>query len=123
MFLVNECASIYVRLPLRRNPITAVTGNTRPQRFFSSGSNLRFGGTSINRYHGVSRVGPEQTLCPFLEYSEEQHFCNTLLQHLAPLHVKTTRSTNLLSVCGRKLKLSTVSYNHISFLNARWQLV
>ena len=110
MFLVNECASIYVRHPLRRNPITAVTANTRPQRFFSSGSNLRFGGTSINRYHGVSRVGPEQTLCPFLEYSEEQH-------------VKTTRSTNLLSVCGRKLKLSTVSYNHISFLNARWQLV
>ena len=54
-------------------------------------------------------------------------FCNTLLQDLAPLHVKTTRSTNLLSVCRRKLKLSTylqtVIYNHISFLNARSQLV
>ena len=36
--------SIYVRLPIKRNPITAVTTNTRPQRFFSSGSNLRFGG-------------------------------------------------------------------------------
>ena len=40
-------------------------------------------------------------------------FCNTLLQELAPLLVKTTRSTNLLSVCRRKLKLSTVSYNHL----------
>ena len=54
-------------------------------------------------------------------------FCNTLLQDLAPLHVKTTRSTNLLSVCRRKLKLSTylntVNYNHISFLNTRSQLV
>ena len=43
------------------------------------------------------------------------------------LHVKITRSTNLLSVCRRKLKLSTnlhtVSYNHISFRNARSQLV
>ena len=36
--------SIYVRLPIKKNPITAVTTNTRPQRFFSSGSNLRFGG-------------------------------------------------------------------------------
>ena len=36
--------SIYVRLPIKRNPITAVTTNARPQRFFSSGSNLRFGG-------------------------------------------------------------------------------
>ena len=47
-------------------------------------------------------------------------FCNILLQDLTPLHVKITRSTNLLSVCWRKLKLSTylntVSYNHSSFL-------
>ena len=42
-------------------------------------------------------------------------------------HVKITRSTNLLSVCRRKLKLSTylhfVSYKHISFLNTPSQLV
>ena len=54
-------------------------------------------------------------------------FCNILLPDLAPLHVKITRSTNLLSVCRRKLKLPTylhtVSYEHISFLNARSQFV
>ena len=48
-------------------------------------------------------------------------FCNILLPDLAPLHVKITRSTNLLSVCRRKLKLptylNTVSYNHINVLN------
>jgi len=55
-------------------------------------------------------------------------FCNILLQNLTPLHSKITRSMNLLSVCRRKLKLSTylntVSYNHISFFgNTRSQLV
>ena len=46
-------------------------------------------------------------------------FLQNLLQDLTPLHVKITRSTNLLSmsVCRRKLKfstyLNTVSYNHI----------
>ena len=43
------------------------------------------------------------------------------------LHVKVTRSTNLWSVCRRKLELTTYlnteSYKHISFLNTRWQLV
>ena len=35
-------------------------------------------------------------------------FCNNiLLQDLTPLHVKIKRSTNLWSVCRRKLKLST----------------
>ena len=55
------------------------------------------------------------------------HFCNILLQDLTPLHVKITRSTNLLSVCRGGLKLSTylhtVSYNHISFLNTHSQLL
>ena len=53
-------------------------------------------------------------------------FCNILLQDLTPLYVKITRSENLLSVCQRKLKLSTylhiVSYNHISFVTRRYQL-
>ena len=31
-------------------------------------------------------------------------FCNILVQDLTPLHVNITRSTNLLSVCRRKLK-------------------
>ena len=34
--LVYECAPIYVRLPIKRNPMTAVTTNTLPQRVFSS---------------------------------------------------------------------------------------
>ena len=34
-------------------------------------------------------------------------FCNILPQDLAQSHVKITRSTNLLSVCRRKLKLLT----------------
>ena len=54
-------------------------------------------------------------------------FCNILLQDLTPVYVKTTRSINLLSVFWRKLKLltylHTVSYNHISFLNTRSQVV
>ena len=53
--------------------------------------------------------------------------CNIMLQDLTPLHVKITRSTNLLRVCPRKFKLSTylhtVRYNHISFLNTRSQVL
>ena len=61
--LVYECAPIYVRLPIKRNPMTAVTTNKRPQRFFSSGSNLRFGGrqsTVIMGFHTLaqSRLSP-----------------------------------------------------------------
>ena len=61
--LVNECAPIYVRLPIKRHPMTAVTTNKRPQRFFSSGSNLRFGGrqsTVTMVFHALaqSRLSP-----------------------------------------------------------------
>ena len=52
--------SIYVRLPIKRNPITAVTTNTRPQIFFSSGSNLRFGGrqsTVTMVFHALGSFG------------------------------------------------------------------
>ena len=61
--LVYECAPIYVRLPIKRNPMTAVTTNKRPQRFFSSGSNLRFGGrqsTVTMVFHALaqSRLSP-----------------------------------------------------------------
>ena len=116
---MNECASIYVRLPIKRNPITAVTTNTRPQRFFSSGSNIRFGG----RQSTVTMRWPRADPFPVSRaLGRTSRFCNTMLQNLAPVHVKTTRSTNLLSVCRRKVKLSTylqtVSYNHISFFNA-----
>ena len=40
-------------------------------------------------------------------YLRLSRFCNILLQDLAQSHVKITRSTNLLSVCQRKLKLLT----------------
>ena len=49
--------SIYVRLPIKRNPITAVTTNTRPQRFFFFRFKPAFWWTSIDRYYGFSRVG------------------------------------------------------------------
>ena len=88
--------------------------------------------TSNNRYHGFHALaGREKILSPFLEHSEEHvgllnRFCNILPQDLTAIHVKITRSTNLSSVCRRKLKLSTylhtISYNHISFLNTRSQL-
>ena len=111
--------------------VTAVTTNTRPQRFFSSGSNLRF--VDVNQplpwffthwpradSFPVSRALVRTCL-------RLSRFCNILLQDPAQLHVNITRSTNLLSVCRRKLKLSTylntVNYNHISFLNTRSQLV
>ena len=43
---------------------------------------------------------------------------------LTPLHFKITRSKNLLSVCRRKLKLSTyLQCIDISFLNTRSQLI
>ena len=52
--------------------ITAVTTNTyAPSKVFSFGFKPAFWWTSINRYHGFSRVGPEQILSPFLEHSEE----------------------------------------------------
>ena len=59
--LVYECAPIYVRLPIKRNPMTAVTTNTRPQRFFSLGSNLRFGGhqsTVTMGFHVLAQSRP-----------------------------------------------------------------
>ena len=105
---------------------TAVTTNARPQRFFSSVSS-----DDNQPLPWFSRVGPEKILCPFLEHSEEHvgllnRFCNILPQDLTSVHVKITRSKNLLSFCPRKLKLSTylhtISYNHISFLNTRSQL-
>ena len=111
-------------------PLTAVTTKTRPQGFFF-GSNLRFGG----RHSTVTMVftrWPTNILSPFLEHSRRKMsafnpFYIILLQDLTPLHVKITRSTNLLSFCRRKIKLSTylhpVSYNHISFLNTHSQLV
>ena len=86
---------------------------------------------SINCYHGFHMLANRRFFPPFLSTRGTcwhlTHFCNILLQDLTPLHVKITRSTNLLSVCRRKLKLPTylhtVSYEHISFLNARSQFV
>ena len=103
---------------------TSVTTNTCPQRLFSSVQTC--GLVNINQpLPWFSCIGQEKILSCFLE-----HFlclCNILLQDLTPLHVKITRGTYLLSVCRRKLKLTTywhtVSYNYISFLNKSSQLV
>ena len=80
--------------------------------------------TSINRW-------PREDFFPLSralgwKFWHLSSFCNTLLQDLTPLHVKISRS--MMSVCRRKLKLSTflhktVSYNHINFLSTCWQLI
>ena len=110
--------------------LTAVTTNTCLQRVFF-GSNLWFGGRQSTVTMGsmcwpgedsfpVSRA-LEGGKCRLLSY-----FCTILLQDLTPLHVKIMRSTNLLIICWRKLKLTyllTESYNHINFFNIHLQLV
>ena len=111
--------------------ITTVTTNKHPLRVFSSVQTCRL--VDVNQpLLWFLRVGQEKILSSFLEHPEEDsgalsHLSNILLQDLTPLYVKITRSMNWLSVCRRKLKLSTylhtVSYNDISFLNTRQQLV
>ena len=92
-----------------------------PSKGFFFGSNLRFGGGQLTFTMVFTRWPRED----FFSVSQAlggkcrrlSRFCKILPQDLTPLHVKITRSTNLLSVCRRKLKfstyLNTVSYNHI----------
>ena len=94
--------------------------------FFSL--NLWFWWTSINRYHGFHTLAKRRFFARFSGTRRNmpafKPFLQYFLKDLTPLHVRITRSTNLLSVCQRKLKLST--YLHcidISFLNTRSQLV
>ena len=102
-----------------------------PSKAFFFCSNLRFGGrqstvtmifTCWPREHSFPISGAVGGTCRRLS-----HFCNILLQELQTLlHVKITRSTNLLSLWRRKLRLPTylhtVSYKYISFLNTCSQL-
>ena len=101
--------------------------NTRPQRVFSSVQTCGLLLDVNQPFPWFSHVGQEKNSSTRRKMSALSCFCNILLQGLTPLHVKITRSTNLLSVCRRKLKLLTylhaVSYNHIIFLNTRSQLV
>ena len=108
--------------------LTEVTTNTCPQRVFF-GSNLWFGRRQSTVTMGFMCWPGEDSFpvsralgggkCRHLSY-----FCNILLQDL---HVKITKSMNLLRICRRKLKLLTYlhteSYNHISFLNTPSQLI
>ena len=100
--------------------------NTRPQTVFSSVQTCGLLVDVNQPLPWFSRVGQEKNSSTRRKMSALSWFCNILLQGLTPLHVNITRSTNLLSVCRRKLKLSTylhaVSYNHISFLKTRSQL-
>ena len=119
---------------LKKRPgLTAVTTNTaRALKGFFLRFKPAFWWTSINSYHGFSRVGLEKILFAVSRALGRacrrlSRFCNILLHDPTQFHVKITRSTKLLSFCRRKLKLSTflhtVSCNHISFLNTRSQLV
>ena len=102
-----------------------------PSKGFFFGSNMQFGGCQSTVTMVFTRWPREDSFplswalggtCWHLN-----RFCNILPQDVTLLHVKITRSTNLLSVCRRKLKLSTylhtVSYKHISFLSTHSQLL
>ena len=88
--------------------------------------------TSINvtiRFHALAkwRFFPRLSSTHGGRCRRLSRFYIILLQDVTPLHVKITRSVNLLRFCRRKIKLSTylhtVSNNHVSFLNTRSQLV
>ena len=117
----------------KKKEVTVVTTNTRPQRVFSSVETCLL--VDVNQplpWFFTSWPREDSFLVSWaLERNvgvEAFFFCNILLKDLTPLHVKIMSNTNLLSVCRRKLKLSTylhtLSYNHIlSFLNTRSQFV
>ena len=98
---------------------------------FFFGSNLWFGGCQSTVTMGFMcwRAEDSFLVSRALEGGKCRHlsyFCNILLQDLTPLHVKIMRSTNLLIICRRKLKLTyllTESYNHINIFNTRSQLI
>ena len=94
--------------------VTAVTTNTRSHRFFRRVQNCILGDVNqplkwfFMRWPRADSFPVSRVLgrtCPRLS-----RICNILLQDPAQLHVKITRSTNLLSVCRRKLKLSPYSH-------------
>ena len=68
--------------------------------------------TSIIRYHGFHALGKRRIFPRFSSTRRNMPAFKPFLQYfgkgwLTPLHLKITRSTNLLSVCRRKLKLSS----------------
>ena len=74
---------------------TAVTTNTRPQRFFSFGSNLWFDGRQ-STVTMVFSLWPREDSFPVSRALggtcwRLSHFRNILLQDLTPLHVKITK--------------------------------
>ena len=88
--------------------------------------------SSVNRYHGFSRVGLEKIPSSLLEHSEEYVgvsavfaiFCYKIWHRFMS---RLREEYEFVECFQRKLKLSTylhtVGYNHISFLNTRSQLV
>ena len=102
-----------------------------PSKVFSFGFKPAFWWTSINRYHGFSRFGPEQILSPFLEHSEE-HARVSAVSAIFCYRIRHSFMSRLRGVRigwvfvggnSNNRHTHTVSYNHISFLNARSQLV
>ena len=94
------------RFWLQRLPLT------RALRYFFFGSNLRLGGRQSTVTMVLTRW-PREDSWRFFPVSRAlggtcrrlSRFCNILLQDLTPLHVKITRSTNLLSVGRRRLQV------------------
>ena len=107
--------------------MTAVTTNTRPLKFFSSGSNLRFGGrpsTVTMSFHALaqSRLSPR-----FSSTRKNKSFLQYFATGSGTALCQDYEEYEFVECLSEKLKLSTylqtVSNNHISFLNARSQLV
>ena len=107
--------------------MTAVTTNKRPQRFFSSGSNLRFGGRQSTVTMGFHALAQSRLSPRFSSTRKNKSFLQYFATGSVTASCQDYEESNLLSVCRRKHKLSTylqtVIYNHINFLNARSQLV
>ena len=107
--------------------MTAVTTNTRPQRYFSSGSNLRFGGrqsTVSMVFHALaqSRLSPR-----FSSTRKNKSFLQYFATGSGTASCQDYEEYEFVECLSEKHKLSTylqtVSNNHIRFLDARSQLV
>ena len=108
--------SILQRLPL-----------TRALKGFFLRFKPAFWWTSINRYHGFSRVGLEKILSPFLGHSEEYVGVSAVLAifccRIWHRFMSRLRGERICWVFlggnsnYRHIYLHTVSYNHIRFLN------
>ena len=98
---------------------TAITTNTRPQGVFSSVFKSAFWWTSINRYHGFHTLAKRRFFPRFSSTRRKMSVFKPCLQY----YFATGSDTASCEDYEEYEFVECVSYNHISFLNTRWQLV